>query len=72
AQTVLWEAHFHYRSAEAPARDFAKGHLKFWEPRGKDREARMEEASSAAERLQVYRGDLRLEQVDGVIPFPDQ
>ena len=71
-QTVLWEAHFHYRSEDAPARDFAKGHLKFWEPRSKDREARMEEASSAAERLQVYRGDLRLEQVNGVIPFPDQ
>lgn len=71
-QAVLWEAHFHYRSADAPARGFAKGHLKFWEPRGKPREARMEEASSAAERLQVYRGDLRLDQVEGVIPFPGQ
>ncbi|MBV4489529.1 hypothetical protein HU760_002830 [Pseudomonas sp. RD9SR1] len=72
AQTVLWEAHFHYRSADAPARAFVKGHLKFWEPRGKAREARMEEASSTAERLQIYRGDLRLEQVEGLIPFPDQ
>lgn len=71
-QAVLWEAHFHYRSADAPARGFAKGHLKFWEPRGKARDARMEEASSAAERLQIYRGDLRLEQVEGLIPFPDQ
>lgn len=71
-QAVLWEAHFHYRSVDAPARGFAKGHLKFWEPRGKAREARMEEASSAAERLQIYRGDLRLEQVEGLIPFPDQ
>lgn len=68
---VLWEAHFHYRSAEVPAREFSKGHLKFYEPRGKAREARLEEAASAAERLQIYRSDLRLEQVEGIIPFPD-
>lgn len=71
-QAVLWEAHFHYRSADAPARAFVKGHLKFWEPRGKARDAQMEEASSAAERLQIYRSDLRLAQVEGVIPFPAQ
>ncbi|WP_085621734.1 MULTISPECIES: hypothetical protein [unclassified Pseudomonas] len=71
-QAVLWEAHFHYRSADAPARAFVKGHLKFWEPRGKARDAQMEEASSAAERLQIYRSDLRLAQVEGVIPFPSR
>ena len=69
---MLWEAHFHYRSADAPARAFVKGHLKFWEPRGKARDAQMEEASSAAERLQIYRSDLRLAQVEGVIPFPSR
>lgn len=69
-QRVLWEAHFHYRSADAAPRAFAKAHLKFWEARGKEREARLEEAGSAAQRLEIYRGDLRLEQVADIIPFP--
>jgi len=69
-QQVLWEAHFHYRSADAPPRAFAKAHLKFWEARGKEREARLEEAGTAAQRLEIYRGDLRLDQVADIIPFP--
>jgi hypothetical protein len=67
---VLWEAHFHYRSADAAPRAFAKAHLKFWEARGKEREARLEEAGTAAQRLEIYRGDLRLEQIADIIPFP--
>ncbi|MBO9552389.1 hypothetical protein [Pseudomonas sp.] len=69
-QRILWEAHFHYRSADMAPRAFAKAHLKFWEARGKGREARLEEAGTAAQRLEIYRGDLRLEQVTDIIPFP--
>ena len=70
---VLWEAHFHYHSADAAPRDFAKAHLKLWEPRPereREREARLERANTAAERIEIYRGDLRLAQVEGIIPFP--
>ncbi|MFK0034344.1 dermonecrotic toxin domain-containing protein [Pseudomonas monteilii] len=76
-KNVLWEAHFHYRSADAAPKTFAKGHLKLWEPRlpgdarlGKEREAQLEKANTAAERIEIYRGDLRPEQVEGIIPFP--
>ncbi|MNJ58260.1 hypothetical protein D3C77_538880 [compost metagenome] len=67
---VLWEAHFHYRSANAAPHGFVKGHLKFWEPRGMAREVRLEATTNATERLGIYRGDLRLEQVSDIIPFP--
>lgn len=67
---VLWEAHFHYRSANAAPHAFVKGHLKFWEPRGVARDVRLEATTNAAERLDIYRGDLRLEQVSDIIPFP--
>lgn len=68
---MLWEAHFHYTSAQAAARRFAKAHLKFWEPRAMSREEKLERSRDPAERIHVYRGDLRLEQIEGVIPFPD-
>ena len=67
---VLWEAHFHYRSANAAPHAFVKGHLKFWEPSGMARDVRLEATTTAAERLDIYRGDLRLEQVSDIIPFP--
>jgi hypothetical protein len=67
---MLWEAHFHYTSAQAAPRAFAKGHLKFWEPRAMSRDEKLEHSLDPAERINIYRGDLRLEQVDGVIPFP--
>ena len=67
---MLWEAHFHYRNADAAPHDFAKGHLKLWEARGRERDASLKAASSAAQRLEIYRGDLRLEQIDDIIPFP--
>ncbi|MFJ4052380.1 dermonecrotic toxin domain-containing protein [Pseudomonas sp. NPDC089743] len=66
---VLWEAHFHYRSQQASARDFAKGHLKFWEPRSLEREEQLKHATTA-ERIKIYRGDLKLEDVVGIVPFP--
>ncbi|MFP3403831.1 DUF6543 domain-containing protein [Pseudomonas sp. SIMBA_065] len=66
----LWEAHFHYTSAQAAPREFAKGHLKFWEPRAMNRDERLQRSHDSAERINIYRGDLRLEQIDGVIPFP--
>ena len=64
----LWEAHFHYTTANANARRFAKGHLKFPEAMGRDE--RLQRAQASAERCQVYRGDLRLDQIEGLIPFP--
>lgn len=69
-EETLWEAHFHYARADAGSHDFSKGHLKFPEPLGLSRSARLEAASSATERANVYRGDLKLAQVEGVIPFP--
>ena len=65
----LWEAHFHYTSANANPRRFAKGHLKF--PNTMSREERLQRAQAPAERYEIYRGDLRLEQVEDIIPFPD-
>lgn len=67
---MLWEAHFHYTSAQAAPRAFAKGHLKFWEPRAMGRDERLERSLAPAERIDIYRGDLRLAQIEGVIPFP--
>ena len=67
---TLWEAHFHYARANDPARSFTKGHLKFPETLGLGRSTQLEAASTAEERNKVYRGDLTLEQVEGVIPFP--
>ncbi|BBH43919.1 hypothetical protein [Pseudomonas sp. KU43P] len=65
----LWEAHFHYTSPSINARRFAKGHLKF--PDAMSREERLQRALAPAERYQIYRGDLRLKQVEELIPFPD-
>ncbi|WEK31412.1 MAG: hypothetical protein P0Y58_04240 [Candidatus Pseudomonas phytovorans] len=65
----LWEAHFHYTSASAAARRFAKGHLKF--PNAMSRDERLQRALAATERYDIYRGDLRLEQIEDLIPFPD-
>ncbi|MDH0303905.1 MULTISPECIES: DUF6543 domain-containing protein [unclassified Pseudomonas] len=66
----LWEAHFHYSSAQAAPRAFAKGHLKFWEPRAMSRAEQLERSTTARERISIYRGDLRLAQIEGLIPFP--
>ena len=64
----LWEAHFHYTTATANARRFAKGHLKFPEAMGRDE--RLQRAQASAERCPVYRGDLRLDQIEDLIPVP--
>ncbi|MCS4283720.1 hypothetical protein M2396_002013 [Pseudomonas sp. BIGb0278] len=65
----LWEAHFHYSSAQAAPRAFAKGHLKFWEPRAMSREEQLQRTVNPAERVRIYRGDLRLEQIEDLFPF---
>ncbi|WP_060500603.1 hypothetical protein [Pseudomonas sp. NBRC 111133] len=65
----LWEAHFHYTSATANARRFVKGHLKF--PDAMSRDERLQRALAPTERYQIYRGDLRLEQIEDLVPFPD-
>ena len=69
-QRILWEAHFHYPGLETAAHDFVKGHLKFWDAGVRGRNAMLEQAANARERIAIYRGDLRLEQVIGIIPFP--
>lgn len=66
----LWEAHFHYSRAEDPPRAFAKGHLKFWEPRAVGRDEQLDRSTTAAGRISIYRGDLRLDQIEDLIPFP--
>jgi len=65
----VWEAHFHYTSESAAAREFVKGHLKLWRERKLGRKAQLRAATQRKELLSIYRGDLRLEQVDGIIPF---
>ncbi|MFJ4441425.1 hypothetical protein ACIPZ8_04945 [Pseudomonas sp. NPDC089422] len=70
-QQILWEAHFHYPSLEASGHDFVKGHLKFWDAGVRRRDAMLEQAANARERIAIYRGDLRLEQVLGIIPFAE-
>lgn len=65
----LWEAHFHYRSADAPRREFAKGHLKLWAERKLGRDAQLRAAIERNELLPIYRGNLSLAQVEGLIPF---
>ena len=69
-QQKLWEVHFHYNSADAAPRAFAKGHLKFSEPHAMSRDEQLMLSNTPAERLRIYRGDLRLDQIEGVIPFP--
>lgn len=65
----LWEAHFHYPSAETPARQFSKGHLKVWWQRKLGREAQLRAAGTGKDLLEIYRGELRLPDVEGIIPF---
>jgi len=65
----LWEAHFHYPSATTPGKAFNKGHLKLWSQRKLGREAQLRAAATGKDLLAIYRSDLRLEQVEGLIPF---
>ncbi|MNN18870.1 hypothetical protein D3C81_1320900 [compost metagenome] len=65
----LWEAHFHYPSAETPARQFSRGHLKVWWQRKMGRKTQLNAAVSGQDVLEIYRGELRLKDVDGIIPF---
>ncbi len=65
----LWEAHFHYPSDTTPARKFSRGHLKLWTQRKLGRKAQLQAAASGRDFLAIYRGELRLEQIDGIIPF---
>ena len=65
----LWEAHFHYPSSTTPASDFTKGHLKLWSQRKLGRLAQMRAAASGRDLLDIYRGELRLADVAGIIDF---
>nr|WP_314476977.1 DUF6543 domain-containing protein [uncultured Pseudomonas sp.] len=65
----LWEAHFHYSDATTDMRQFSKGHLKLWSQRKLGRKAQLLAAGSGKDLLAIYRGELRLDQIEGVIPF---
>ncbi|WDY58396.1 dermonecrotic toxin domain-containing protein [Pseudomonas sp. PSKL.D1] len=65
----LWEAHFHYPSATTPAREFNRGHLKLWSQRKLGRIAQLRAATSGRDLLEIYRGELRLADLEGVIEF---
>lgn len=68
--TGIWEAHFHYPDATGAARQFAKGHLKIWSQRKIGQKAQMEAVrGNSRELLAVYRGNLVLSEVEGIIPF---
>ena len=65
----LWEAHFHYPTETTDPRQFSKGHLKLWSQRKLGRKAQLEAAASRNALLAIYRGEVRLSEVEGVIPF---
>jgi hypothetical protein len=65
----LWEAHFHYPNAATPARQFSKGHLKVWWQRKLGREAQLRAASIGKDFLEIYRSELRLHDVEDIMPF---
>ncbi|MEG0860197.1 MAG: hypothetical protein RSD81_17485 [Pseudomonas sp.] len=65
----LWEAHFHYPSAETSTRQFSRGHLKVWLQRKLGREAQLRAAGPGKDLLEIYRSELRLQDVEGIIPF---
>ncbi|CAI3810706.1 hypothetical protein GLGCALEP_06149 [Pseudomonas sp. MM221] len=65
----LWEVHFHYPSSTTPASAFTKGHLKLWSQRKLGRAAQMRAATSGRALLDIYRGELRLADLVGLIDF---
>ncbi|WP_459207479.1 dermonecrotic toxin domain-containing protein [Pseudomonas sp. MLB6B] len=65
----LWEAHFHYPDATVPGAAFSKGHLKLWSQRKLGREAQLRAAATGRDLLAIYRGDVKPEDVAGLIPF---
>ncbi|MEE1887660.1 dermonecrotic toxin domain-containing protein [Pseudomonas carassii] len=65
----LWEAHFHYPNATTPNNAFSKGHLKLWSQRKLGRLAQMRAATSGRDLLDIYRGELRLADLTGIIDF---
>jgi len=65
----LWEAHFHYPRSDTPSREFSKGHLKLGYQSKLGREAQMRAAASGREVLAIYRGNVRLGDVEELIPF---
>lgn len=65
---LLWEAHFHYPSADAPAHAFTQGHLKL--PKAKSRSEQLIRAANRNERLRIYGGDLLYDRDKDIIPFP--
>ena len=64
----LWEAHFHYPQPDSADREFVRGHLKLWEQRKLGRQAQLR-AAKRSQVLNIYRGQLRKGDVEGIIPF---
>ncbi|MFK0313217.1 hypothetical protein ACIQUF_18550 [Pseudomonas sp. NPDC090233] len=73
---LLWEVHFHYPTANSAPQAFSKGHLKMptaqgiASPRALERQVQLQRAHTAHEQIEVYRANLRLKEVEGLIPFP--
>jgi len=63
----LWEVHFHYPAATTAVSAFSRGHLKLWSQRKLGRRAQMRAATSGRELLDIYRAELRLRDIEGVI-----
>jgi len=65
----LWEVHLHYPALDTPRREFSKGHLKLWTQRKLGRNAQLRAGIERNELLLIYRGDVRLAQVEDLLPF---
>ena len=65
----LWEVHLHYGSQSADRRRISKGHLKLWAERGWGRETQLQAAKTNQQFLEIYRGDLQVSQVEGILPL---
>ncbi|MFD3211530.1 dermonecrotic toxin domain-containing protein, partial [Pseudomonas sp. LR_7] len=64
----LWQVHLHYPGMETPPREFSKGHIKLWSQLsiGRDVQVRL---ARRKDMKAIYRGDLRLADIDGLIPL---
>lgn len=65
----LWEVHLHYPAIDTPRRQFSKGHIKLWTQRKLGRNAQLRVGIERNELLLIYRGDVRLAQVEDLLPF---
>lgn len=68
---VLWEAHFHYPTADTPRKEFNKGHLKLYDQRNLGRKFQYEQARNNREVIDIYRGDISRKLAPRLFPLED-